>query len=264
MSQTVCSRVAQHYDLPVEFYSYLGKALNYSCPIYEEGMTYEEAVMNKYKVYSQLLKLEPGLSVCEFGFGWGSLGDYMAKNYGVDYTGYNVTYEQWKYAKENFGLNYIHDDLYNAQGKFDRIISDGCLVHQRNKQGKFFAKCRELIKPNGMMLHKEMHITNKGAINLERCLALNNTFGNTGEYRTLEEDLAELIQLGFKNHVISIPIDNYQKAMDEWIRHMKLNAEYMKQIDEDKYLLDLATWRLYQMMFKEGLFRVDIMVSNYA
>jgi cyclopropane-fatty-acyl-phospholipid synthase len=79
---------------------------------------------------------------------------------GVDVLGVTLSEEQIKKARERAEAAGVSDhvkfeliDYRNVEGQFDRIVSVGMFEHVGAKHyDEFYAKCRELLKPDGVML----------------------------------------------------------------------------------------------------------------
>lgn len=130
--------IHNHYDLGNEFYSkWLDDEMSYTCAYFPEPTTtLEQAQLAKMDHICRKLQLKEGQHVIETGCGWGSLARYMARNYGVLVTAYNISHEQIVYANEctraeglENRVTFIEDDYRNATGDFDAFVSVGMLEH---------------------------------------------------------------------------------------------------------------------------------------
>jgi cyclopropane fatty-acyl-phospholipid synthase-like methyltransferase len=84
------------------------------------------------------LKLEPGMRVLDIGCGFGTLGYYLAKNYGVEVVGCSISKEQTKYGIklcEGLPVKFQLCDYRELNEKFDRVVSVGmvCLTNSISK-----------------------------------------------------------------------------------------------------------------------------------
>jgi len=265
-------RISSHYNNIPKYYDYLGKLKSYSCNLWYDNLwaaaTNDDAAVRKWQKFAEYLDLKATDRTLEIGCGWGESAKYLKKAYGSDITAVNITEEQITYAKKKNPkkVKFFHkgwEDLdANEEGQFDKIYSDGCLVHQRGLQKMFFERQKELLKPNGKILIKELHINDNRSISLKECKALNKTFYGTGQYRFLEEDVGDLENLGFDVVTHTWPISNYDKTIDEWLKEMDKDKVSMSQINEDQRLLDVATWELNRRLFARDVFRMDIMTCQ--
>lgn len=131
--------IYHHYDLGNEFYKlWLDReVMQYTCAYFPDPeMTLEQAQVAKLHHVCRKLQLKPGLSVVEAGCGWGGLALFMAREYGVNVTAYNISREQILYARElarKAGLadkvTFVEDDYRNINGEYDVFVSVGMLEH---------------------------------------------------------------------------------------------------------------------------------------
>ncbi len=156
------ARVAHHYDLAAELYeTFLDDDLQYSCAYFRsENDTLEQAQENKKRHIAKKLLLQPGQKVLDIGSGWGGMGLFLAREYGVTVTGLTLSSEQLAYANQrarNEGLEgrvQFHPTDYREQtGSFDRIVSVGMFEHVGvNHYPAFFSKIQDLLTDDGVAL----------------------------------------------------------------------------------------------------------------
>lgn len=127
-----------HYDIGNDFYRmWLDDEMQYTCAYYANpAATLDTAQIAKMDLICRKLLLKPGQTVVEAGCGWGGLARYMAKNYGVRVTAYNISHEQIVYARHraavegvNGQVEYIEDDYRSICGNYDVFVSVGMLEH---------------------------------------------------------------------------------------------------------------------------------------
>ncbi len=154
--------VAHHYDLKDELYElFLDTDKQYSCAYYTNpGNSLERAQADKKAHIAAKLALEPGQQVLDLGCGWGGMALYLHKVSGVDVLGITLSEHQLKIARQRAKADGVSDhvkfeliDYRLLDRRFDRIVSVGMFEHVGAKHyDEFFAKCRQLLKPNGVML----------------------------------------------------------------------------------------------------------------
>ena len=155
--------IHHHYDLGNEFYRlWLDTAeMQYTCAYYETpDISLEQAQLAKLEHVCRKLRLKPGMIVAEAGCGWGGLGRYMARNYGVRVHAYNISKEQLAFARaeakrENLDhlVEYIEDDYRNIDGQYDAFVSVGMLEHVGKENFPAMSELiRRVLKPNGLAL----------------------------------------------------------------------------------------------------------------
>ena len=154
------SNVTHHYDLNGDLYRlFLDPDAQYSCGYFEEsGATLEQAQLAKKRHLVAKLLIEPGQRVLDIGSGWGGLGLYLAKHCGVQVKGVTLSEEQHSLsnARANGFEAQVRFDLQDYRSvteRFDRIVSVGMFEHVgRASYDTFFAKARNLLSENGVML----------------------------------------------------------------------------------------------------------------
>jgi cyclopropane-fatty-acyl-phospholipid synthase len=154
--------VAHHYDLDDRLFAlFLDDERQYSCAYFTDpGNSLEQAQADKQAHIIAKLALEPGMRVLDIGCGWGGLARTMHAKAGVDVVGITLSEEQLKVARDKAAAAGVADHVtfalqdYRAMtGHFDRIVSVGMFEHVGPPfYDAFFAKCRDLLAPDGVML----------------------------------------------------------------------------------------------------------------
>jgi cyclopropane-fatty-acyl-phospholipid synthase len=155
--------VAHHYDLNDELYDlFLDADKQYSCAYWTDPghETLEQAQLDKKAHIAAKLALEPGQRVLDIGCGWGGMALFLHKVAKVDVLGVTLSEHQLKIARERAATAGVSDhvkfeliDYRKVSDRFDRIVSVGMFEHVgADHYDEFFAKCRDLLKPDGVML----------------------------------------------------------------------------------------------------------------
>ena len=154
--------VAHHYDLRDELYEFfLDEDKQYSCAYFTDpDNSLDQAQLDKKAHIAAKLALEPGQRVLDIGCGWGGMALYLHSVAGVDVLGITLSEHQLKIARQRAAAAGVADhvrfelvDYRKLDGPFDRIVSVGMFEHVGARHyGEFFARCRELLKPDGVML----------------------------------------------------------------------------------------------------------------
>jgi len=154
--------VAHHYDLKDELYElFLEEDKQYSCAYFTDpANSLEQAQLDKKAHIAAKLALEPGQRVLDIGCGWGGMALFLHKVANVDVLGVTLSERQLKIARQRAADAGVSDhvkfelkDYRLLEEKFDRIVSVGMFEHVGIKHyDEFFAKCRTLLKPQGVML----------------------------------------------------------------------------------------------------------------
>jgi cyclopropane-fatty-acyl-phospholipid synthase len=134
----------------------IDKNLQYTCGYWKTAKDLDAAQIDKMNLIALKLKLEPGMKVLDFGCGYGTLGVYLAKNFGVSVVGVSISEEQNKYAKKiskGLSCDFRLCDYRDINEKFDRIVSIGLLEHVGVHNYKtFFEVCHQCLKDDGIFL----------------------------------------------------------------------------------------------------------------
>src|SRR5687767_7559476 len=154
--------VAHHYDIGNELYGlFLDDDLQYSCAYFTDpANSLERAQADKKAHIAAKLYLKPGMRVLDIGSGWGGTALYLNRVADVDVLGITLSEEQLKVARRRAEEAGVADrvkfelvDYRSLTGTFDRIVSIGMFEHVGAAHyGEFFATCRDLLTPDGVML----------------------------------------------------------------------------------------------------------------
>ena len=154
--------VAHHYDLGNELYEiFLDDDLQYSCAYFTDpANSLEQAQADKKAHIAAKLDLKPGHKVLDIGCGWGGTALYLHRTANVDVLGITLSEAQLKVARKRAMDAGVADhvrfeliDYRDVEGQFDRIVSIGMFEHVGLAHyEEFFAQCRDLLKPDGVML----------------------------------------------------------------------------------------------------------------
>lgn len=153
--------ISEHYDLNNDFFAlFLDPSMTYSSAYFrEDGMSLQEAQVEKYDRLCRQLNLRESDHVLEIGSGWGGNAIHIAKNYGCRVTTITISEEQYKLAKERIEkeeladkVNVLLKDYRLLEGKFDKIVSIEMLEAVGAEfYDTYFKKCSELLKKDGIM-----------------------------------------------------------------------------------------------------------------
>jgi cyclopropane-fatty-acyl-phospholipid synthase len=153
--------IAEHYDLSNDFFStFLDPSMTYSAAYFKAPqLSLAQAQEEKYRRLCEQLQLKATDHVLEIGSGWGANAMFMAKNYGCKVTSVTLSKEQQKLAQERIAaagltdrIEIIIKDYRAIEGQFDKIVSVEMLeAVGHNYLEAYFAKCNEVLKPNGIL-----------------------------------------------------------------------------------------------------------------
>ena len=163
--------IASHYDLGNELFTrMLDPTMMYSCGLFEhEGMTLEQASAAKLERICEELELGPEDHVLEIGTGWGGFALYAAGTRGCRVTTTTISRQQHDYALgrvREAGLSdrvtVLMNDYRDLRGAYDKLVSIEMIEAVGWQHiGTFFAKCSELLTPQGAMLLQAITIDDR-------------------------------------------------------------------------------------------------------
>ena len=153
--------IAAHYDLGNDLFALmLDETMMYSSAIFERrDMPLEEASRAKLDRICDKLDLQPSDHVLEIGTGWGGFALHAARTRGCRVTTTTLSREQRDLAIERVreaGLEdrvtILLDDYRELTGVYDKLVSIEMIEAVGWKDfGTFFARCAELLRPDGVM-----------------------------------------------------------------------------------------------------------------
>ena len=163
--------IQEHYDLGNDFYSlFLDRTMNYSAGIFDSKVVAEKfpqsqsalegASLAKMDRICQKLCLKSTDHVIEVGTGWGGLAIFMAKEFGCRVTTTTISQEQHAYATAAVAeaglqekVTVLLKDYRDLEGQYDKLVSVEMIEAVGHQfLDTYFAKCGQLLKPNGTML----------------------------------------------------------------------------------------------------------------
>jgi cyclopropane-fatty-acyl-phospholipid synthase len=252
--------VAHHYDIGNALYElFLDEDWQYSCAYYTDpANSLEQAQRDKKAHIAAKLHLKPGQRVLDIGCGWGGMALYLHEVAGVDVLGVTLSEEQIKKARERAEAAGVSDhvkfeliDYREVEGQFDRIVSVGMFEHVGVAHyEEFYAKCRELLKPDGVML---LHTIGKlGGPGLPDPFTDKWIFPG---YHV--PSLSQMSTASEKVRMIATDIENlrlhYAYTLREWLNRATKNRAKIEKLYDERFF---RMWEFYLagavVMFENG------------
>jgi Cyclopropane fatty acid synthase and related methyltransferases len=150
----------QHYEVPPEFFNQvLGVSLKYSCSLFENVNSLDEAEKSMLDLYIERAQIKNGHEILDLGCGWGSFSLYVAEKYpDTKITSVSNSTDQITYIKNEArkrGLSNVKAyrmDVNNLEldTQFDRIVSIEMFEHLRNYK-LILNSLNNLLKPDGRL-----------------------------------------------------------------------------------------------------------------
>jgi cyclopropane-fatty-acyl-phospholipid synthase len=254
--------IAAHYDLGNDLFALmLDPTMSYSSAVFERpGMTLEEASIAKLERICDRLDLGPDDHVVEIGTGWGGFAVHAAVTRGCRVTTTTISREQHDYAVDlvrREGVEHLVtvllDDYRDLTGSYDKLVSIEMIeaVGWRHF-GTFFAKCSELLRPDGAMLLQAITIDDR-AYEVEKA---GRSFANTYVFPDGCLPSLEVISRCVSRHtdMRALHLDDftasYAETLRRWRASFDANAARAERLGYDERFQRL--WRLYLSYCEAG------------
>jgi cyclopropane-fatty-acyl-phospholipid synthase len=257
-----------HYDLGNSFYKlWLDPSMTYSSALFEDGMTLQEAQINKYKSIFDKLHIKSGQEILEVGCGWGGFMEYAASR-GVKVTGVTISREQFDYATQRLEgypqTKVLYCDYRDIQGKFDHIVSIEMFeALGREYWSTYFKKLASLLKLDGKIVIQSITMNNddfksyaKGTDFIQQYIFPGGLLAGPSEFRKVAKKCHLLVESEF-----SFGLD-YAKTLDIWNQSFESVLEKVKELGFDKEFI--RTWHFYLKYCQGGFEAGKIGVSHYV
>ena len=150
----------QHYEVPPKFFNYvLGTNLKYSCSLFDNVDSLDDAEESMLKLYIDRADIKDGHEVLDLGCGWGSFSLYVAERYpDINITSVSNSSDQITYIKNEAhkkslsNIKAFRMDVNNLElnKKFDRIVSIEMFEHLRNYK-LILNYLNHALKPDGKL-----------------------------------------------------------------------------------------------------------------
>jgi cyclopropane-fatty-acyl-phospholipid synthase len=234
-------RTNVHYEQPPEFFTTItgGRWNVYSCNLWDEVTPDDTASQEaKLDLLARLGGLRAGMRVLDVGCGWGGPLTYLCTRHDLSGVGLTLSPIQQAAARERIAregaraeIELVHWQEYAPAEPFDAVVTDEVIVHFNDLAG-FFRRCHDLLKPGGVMVNKELHLRHPRFARLERGGELiSEIYGDTGNYRTLSEELALANDAGFDvERVHHIEVRHYEATLDRWLHNMHTSRDRLVEL----------------------------------
>lgn len=255
--------IVHHYDVGNDFYRLvLGPSLTYSCALFPDQPTLEEAQAAKHELVCRKLGLheKPGARLLDVGCGWGSMVMHAAAKHGSECVGITISREQADLARrrvEEAGLGERVEirvqDYRELQGEdFDAICTIGMFEHVGSSlAGEYFDALRRSLRPGGRLLNHA--ISSPGSNKPGRRSFMYRYVFPDGELMDVGDVVLAMERAGFEVRDVEGLREHYVRTLRTWIANLESGW------DEAVALVGLARariWRLYMTgsanQFQEG------------
>jgi cyclopropane-fatty-acyl-phospholipid synthase len=229
--------VAHHYDLNDQLYDFfLDRDRQYSCAYFKTGEeSLEQAQDDKKRHIAAKLLLKPGQKVLDIGSGWGGMGLFLSREFGVDVTGVTLSKEQLAVSSRRALEGGLADrvrfkllDYRQEPEKYDRIVSVGMFEHVGVAHySEYFAKVKNLLAEDGvMLLHAIGRMEPPGGTNTW----LRKYIFPGGYSPALSEVLAAIEKAGLWVTDIEVLRLHYAETLRHWRERFLTNRKKIKEM----------------------------------
>ncbi len=262
------TNVTHHYDLTRQFYElFLDEDRQYTMAYFKDpANTLERAQLDKQALIAAKLRLEPGkcagLRLLDIGCGWGGLGLYLNRHFGIEVLGVSLAPDQVAFANERAAAAGVADkvtfrlcDYRDVTGPFDRITSVGMIEHVGAPHlPEYFAKTNALLADDGIMLTHTIGRT-RGPGTTDKWTRKYIFPG--GYIPALSELVAACEKTGWEVADVEVLRYHYAQTLAEWYRRTTLHE------DAITALYDARLFRMWQFYLAgaEQSFRTGSMVN---
>jgi cyclopropane-fatty-acyl-phospholipid synthase len=227
---------------------FLDTDLQYSCAYFPDpSVGLDQAQRAKQAHIAGKLLLRPGQSVLDIGSGWGGLGLYLARNFGVEVTGLTLSVEQQKVATERArqaGLanrvRFQVRDYREETGRYDRIVSVGMFEHVGARYyPEYFGAMKTLLKPDGVaLLHSIGRLDRPGTTNPW----LRKYIFPGGYSPALSEIVGAIEKTGLAMTDIEVLRLHYAMTLSHWRSRFEANRSRAAQLYDERFC---RMWEFY-------------------
>ncbi len=263
--KTRSRRNAEHsYNLTRRLYElFLDEDRQYTCAYYRDtSNSLEQAQLDKKAHIAAKLNLKPGMKVLDIGCGWGGLALYLHRHYDVDVLGVALAPDQIEFCNERAAAEGVADrvkfelmDYRDVTGQFDRISAVGLIEHLgRPHHAGFFAKCHDLLKPDGVMFtHCCGRIGGKGITD-----KWTRKYIFPGGYIP---SLSELVDQAERHKLVVTDVEgwrfHYSHTLEEWYRRTTAHKDEIVALYDERFF---RMWQFY-LAGAEAAFRYGALVN---
>jgi cyclopropane-fatty-acyl-phospholipid synthase len=264
--------ISAHYDLSNDFFALmLDPTMTYSSGIFpSRDSTLEDASIEKYDRICRKLQLSPSDHVIEIGTGWGGFAEHAVKNYGCRVTTTTISDEQHVYAERRFREADIDDrvrllkqDYRDLSGKYDKLVSIEMIeaVGEKFLPG-YFAKCSDLLKPDGMTCLQSITIPDHRYDNYRKSVDFIQRYIFPGGFLPSVAAIASAVgsQTDFRFLHSEDFGPHYAETLAHWRQNFWRDIEAVKSLGFDERFI--RTWHYYLCYCEAGFRERQIGVSQ--
>ena len=248
----------QHYEVPPEFFKYvLGTNLKYSCSLFDDVDSLNDAEESMLKLYMDRADIKDGHEVLDLGCGWGSFSLYVAERYpNINITSVSNSSDQIAYIKNEahkrdlLNIKAFKMDVNNLElnKQFDRIVSIEMFEHLRNYK-LILNSLNHALKPDGKLFihifcHKKLTYLYEMKNNLDwmtKYFFQGGIMPSKDIFQYFEDELEMINQWDINGN-------HYSKTCKAWLNNHYKNKKKILDIFEKHYeepIIWFNRWRIF-------------------
>lgn len=258
---------AQHYEVPAQFFNtVLGLFNKYSCAYWSPVVTnLDEAEAAALATTVARAEIRNDQRILELGCGWGSLSLYMARHFPrSQITAVSNSHSQAEFIRSRareeklLNLEVITADMndFQADGRYDRVVSVEMFEHMRNWQA-LFNRVNDWLSPRGkFFMHIFVHhstpylFEDNGPSDWMSRHFFSGGMMPSRDLPILVDSQLTLQQRWFWSGT------HYAKTCNAWLQRMDDNKTKLRPLFESTYGADFASiwwqrWRIFFMACAE-------------
>jgi cyclopropane-fatty-acyl-phospholipid synthase len=257
----------QHYELPAEFFELvLGPHLKYSCALWTAATRdLGQAEAQMLALVAERAELEDGQRVLDLGCGWGSFSLWCAKRFAKSRVlavsnskgqAEFIRREADRAGIRNLSVETADINHFEAEGRFDRIVSVEMFEHVRN-HGALLARIARWLDPAGLLfVHHFAHRSAAYPYSIESEDDWMGRYFFTGGMMPSDDWLlAYQDDLAVRRRWCVSGL-HYRKTSDAWLERLDRNRDRALPILRQTYgagqeTLWLQRWRLFFLACSE-------------
>ncbi len=235
----------------------------YSCGLFARGAkTLEEAQIAKIDDALDALDLHPGEHVLEIGCGWGATAQRLRQRYNLDLVALTLSQSHVDSTKkltendEHLDVRLEGWEEYRPQQLLDKILAIASFEHvMRARFELYFARCREMIKHEGLMFTETITLGKKpdNRRNFYQHWLLMKKLFPGSEIPYPDELIQHARQNGFETLKVEGRRQDYALTLNTWADNLERNRDAAISITgEETYTQFMEYFRKSAYYFNNG------------
>jgi len=255
--------IAAHYDLGNEFFrSFLDETLMYSSATFEHAtQSLHDAQLARLDRICRKLELGPDDHLLEIGTGWGGLALHAAQHFGCRVTTTTISREQWTLARERVHaaglegrIEVLCEDYRDLTGTYDKLVSIEMIEAIGHEyHDTYFARCAQLLKPEGAMLLQAITIADQRYERARRSVDFIQRYIFPGSCIPSVAALSDSIARASDLRVFDLEDigPHYATTLAHWRQNFRANLPHIRALGYDDTFIRM--WEYY-LCYCEGGF----------